>query len=83
MFLGLGVVALVVVIVLLGGAMLVGARHAREENGPESEPTDFVAPTSSGRYAWRGTSESTGEFKARVEHENASEKPPESAGEKK
>ena len=83
MFLGLGVVALVVVIVLLGGAMLVGARHAREENGPESEPTDFVAPTSSGGYAWRGTSESTGEFKARVEHENAGDKPPSSAGEKK
>lgn len=83
MFLGLGVVALVVVIVLLGGAMLIGARHAREENGPESEPTDFVAPTSSGRYAWRGTSESTGEFKARVEQQNADEKPPASAGEKK
>ena len=83
MFLGLGIVALVVVIVLLGGAMLVGARHAREENGPESEPTDFVAPTSSGRYAWRGTSESTGEFKARVEKQAASERPPPDAREKK
>ena len=83
MFLGLGIIVLVVVLVLIGGAMLVGARHAREENGPESEPTDFVAPTSSGRYAWRGTSESTGEFKARVEQQNASDEPPASGSEKK
>lgn len=73
MFLALGIAALVVVLVLVGGAMLLGAKQAREENGPESEPTDFVAPTSSGGYAWRGTSESTGEFKARVETEKAVE----------
>ena len=71
MLMTLGILALVVVLLLVGGAMLVGARHAREEAGPESEPTDFVTPTSSGRFEWRSTGESTGEFKARVDRENA------------
>ncbi|HEX7666725.1 MAG TPA: hypothetical protein VF407_19490 [Polyangiaceae bacterium] len=71
MLMAFGILALVVILALLAGAMLVGARHAREEAGPESEPTDFVAPTSSGRFEWRSTTESTGEFKARVDRENA------------
>ena len=80
MLLALGFVALVVVLVAVGGAMLVGARQAREEDGPPSKPTDFVTKASSGDYAWRGTSESTGEFKARVDKE---ERAPESASDPK
>jgi hypothetical protein len=71
MLLALGIVALVVVLVAVGGAMLVGARQARQEDGPPSKPTDFVAKSGDGEYAWRGTSESTGEFQARVEKETA------------
>jgi hypothetical protein len=70
MLLALGIVALLVVLGAVGGAMLVGARQARQEDGPPSKPTDFVAKSGSGEYAWRGTSESTGEFQARVEKEN-------------
>jgi hypothetical protein len=74
MLLALGIVALVVVLVAVGGAMLVGARQARQEDGPPSKPTDFVKKSGTGDYAWRGTSESTGEFQARVEKENADPK---------
>ncbi|MEO8797740.1 MAG: hypothetical protein ABI551_07640 [Polyangiaceae bacterium] len=70
MLMTFGILALVVVLLLLGGAMLVGARHAREEAGPESQPTDFVVPTTSGGFEWRATGESTTEFKARVDREN-------------
>lgn len=70
MLMTFGILALVVVLLLVGGAMLVGARHARDEAGPESQPTDFVAPTRSGGFEWRGTGESTSEFKARVDRDD-------------
>lgn len=72
MFLALGIIALLFVLIAVGGAMLVGARQARDEDGPQSSPTDFVKKNSDGEYAWRGTSESTGEFQARVQEESAS-----------
>jgi hypothetical protein len=71
MFLALGIVALLIVLIAVGAAMLVGARHAREEDGPKSSPTDFVKKSDDGEYAWRGTSESTGEFQARVREDDA------------
>ena len=53
-----------------------GAREARDEEGPRSAPTDFVAPVSSGRYRWRGADESPEEFRARVKHDEAAEREP-------
>jgi hypothetical protein len=81
MFLALGIIALLLVLIAVGGAMLVGARQARDEDGPQSSPTDFVKKSNDGEYAWRGTSESTGEFQARVEEETsrAPESDPKSA----
>jgi hypothetical protein len=70
MFLALGIIALLVVLIAVGGAMLIGAKQAREEDGPPSKPTDFVKKSGSGEYAWRGTSESTGEFQSRVAEES-------------
>jgi hypothetical protein len=74
MFLALGIIGLLVVLLAVGGAMLIGARQARQEDGPPSKPTDFVVRSSAGDYAWRGTSESTGEFQARVEKESTDPK---------
>ncbi|MEO8876298.1 MAG: hypothetical protein ABI461_11975 [Polyangiaceae bacterium] len=69
MLLVLGIVALLVVLAAVGSAMLIGARQARQEDGPESHPTDFVARAGQGAFAFRTTSESTSEFKARLEKE--------------
>jgi hypothetical protein len=71
MALVLGVVALVALVVGVGVVLGLGARQARNEQGPTSEPGDFVAPVSSGQYRWRTADESPEQFHARVRDEEA------------
>jgi hypothetical protein len=70
MALGMGLVALVIVAVGVVVAILFAGRQADEEAAPKSEPSDFVAPVSSGGYAWRRTDETPEQFKERVAREN-------------
>ncbi len=74
MLLALGVIALVVVIVGVVAAISMAGRQAADsdERSPNSIPSDFVAPVSSGGHRWRNVDESIEEFRARVAHENAS-----------
>lgn len=67
----LGLVALGVVVVGVVVAIVMAGRQERAERAPESVPSDFVAPVSSGGYAWRRTDESPEQFKERVARENA------------
>jgi hypothetical protein len=67
----LGVVAIVVVAAGMALALRLASRQEIEETPPSSVPSDFVAPVSSGGYAWRGTDESEQAFKDRVARENA------------
>ena len=67
----LGLIALVVVVASLFVAIRLAGSQEREEHPPPSEPGDFVAPISSGGFAWRRTDESTEEFRQRVARENA------------
>lgn len=69
MLLGLGLVALVVVVGAVIATIAMAARSA--DRPPPSEPSDFVAPVSSGGYRFRQVDESTEEFHARVARENA------------
>jgi hypothetical protein len=71
MLFALGIVALVVVVAGVVAAIVMAGRQEREERAPESIPSDYVAPVSSGGFAWRRTDESPEEFKRRVEEENA------------
>jgi hypothetical protein len=66
----LGVVALAVIVVGVLAVIALARRQVKEELPPESLPTDFVAPVSSGGYSWRKTDESPEEFRARVAREN-------------
>ena len=72
MVLGMGLLALLVVIVGVVVAVGKAGRQATEEHAPKSEPSDFVAPVSSGGYAFRSVDESAEDFKARIARENAS-----------
>ena len=71
MLLGMGVLALLVVIGGVVMAIIMAGRQASEERPPMSEPTDFVAPVSSGGYAWRNVDETPDQFKQRIARENA------------
>jgi hypothetical protein len=73
MALGLGIVALVLVAVGVVVAIVLAGRQADVEAGPKSEPTDFVAPVSSGGFAWRQTDETPEQFRDRVARENAAD----------
>lgn len=75
MVLVLGVVALIVVVAGVVLVLSLAARQAREDDGPASVPTDFVAPVSSGGYSWRRTDESLEDFQARIARMNAAPKP--------
>ena len=75
MVLALGIVALVVVVGGVAAALMLAARQDREDSGPASVPTDFVAPVSSGGYSWRRTDDSLEQFQARIARENAPPKP--------
>jgi len=75
MVLALGIVALVVVVGGVAAALMLAARQDREDSGPASVPTDFVAPVSSGGYSWRRTDESLEQFQASIARENAPPKP--------
>jgi hypothetical protein len=66
----LGVLMLALVAVGLGLALRMASRHAAEASPPSSVPSDFVAPVSSGGYAWRATDETDEQFKRRVAQEN-------------
>ncbi len=71
MLLGMGLLALVVVIVGVVVAVAMAGRQATDGRAPRSEPGDFVAPISSGGYAWRTVDESPADFKERIARENA------------
>lgn len=71
MLLGIGLIALVVLIIGVVVAVGMAGRQASEEQSPKSEPSDFVAPVSSGGYAWRNVDESADQFKDRIARENA------------
>ena len=71
MLFALGLGAFIAVVASVTVVMLMAARQATEDATPPSEPTDFVAPVSSGGYVWRGTDESPDEFRARIARENA------------
>ena len=75
MVLVLGVVALVVVVAGVAAVLVLAARQARQDSAPASVPTDFVAPVSSGGYAWRRTDETLEQFRARIARENAGARP--------
>ena len=71
MLFALGLFALVVAIAGVAVVAMMAARQASEDASPPSEPSDFVAPVSSGGFAWRGTDESREAFKQRIAHANA------------
>jgi hypothetical protein len=72
MVMWLGVVAIGVVVAAVIVVLVLAGRQAREDAGPESRPSDFVAPVSSGGYAWRRTDETVEEFQSRVARANTS-----------
>jgi len=65
----LGIVALVAVVGAVVVVVVLAGRQAREEQSPQSEPSDFVVPSSGGGYAWRQVDETADDFKARVARE--------------
>ena len=71
MLLAMGLLALAVVIGGVVVAITMAGRQASLEQAPKSEPGDFVAPVSSGGYAWRNVDESADEFKSRIASKNA------------
>lgn len=71
MALVLGVAALMALVVGVGIVLVYGARQAREEEGPRSQPGDYVAPVSSGGYRFREPDETPEQFHARVARESA------------
>jgi hypothetical protein len=71
MLLALGIVALLVVIVGVVATIMMAGRQANEDS-PLSQPSDFVAPVSSGHYRFRTVDETPEQFRARVTRENAS-----------
>jgi hypothetical protein len=71
MALVLGIAAMVALIVGVGIVLVAGARQAREEQGPTSHPSDFVAPVSSGGYRFRQPDETPEQFHARVARDGA------------
>ncbi|WP_394851102.1 hypothetical protein [Pendulispora rubella] len=70
----LGIIALAAVVGAVIAVVVLAGRQAKEEQTPESEPTDFVAPSSDGRFTWRQVDESTAEFKARAARERGQSK---------
>jgi hypothetical protein len=75
MLIGVGMLVLFVVVVGAVVAFTMAGRQAMDEAGPPSEPSDFVAPVSSGGYRWRGVDETAEQFKERIARENAGGKP--------
>jgi hypothetical protein len=67
----LGLLTIVVVVLGLTVALRLARKQETEESAPASIPSDFVAPVSSGGYAWRSVDESQEQFKDRVARENA------------
>ena len=71
MALVIGVLALAGLVGAVAVVLRMGAREARDEQGPTSEPGDFVAPVSSGQFRWRAADETTEQFHDRVKREEA------------
>jgi hypothetical protein len=76
----LGLFTIVVVVLGLTVALRLARRQETEESPPASIPSDFVAPVSSGGYAWRSVDESQEQFKDRVARENAPTSAPDKRG---
>ena len=72
MMLGIGILALLVVIAGVAIVIAMAGRQANADTAPKSEPGDFVAPTSSGGYSFRNVDESADQFKDRIARENGS-----------
>jgi hypothetical protein len=77
MALVMGIIALGVVLIAVVAAIVFAGRQADEEAAPKSEPSDFVAPVSSGGYSFRRTDETPEQFKDRIAHESV---PPPASG---
>lgn len=71
MMLALGILALFGVVIGVVVAIVMAGRQARADRPPVSEPSDYVAPVSSGGFAWRSGDETEEQFRARVARENA------------
>jgi hypothetical protein len=67
----LGVITVVAAALGMAVALRLARRQETLDEPPTSVPSDFVAPVSSGGYAWRSTDESQEQFKDRVARENA------------
>jgi hypothetical protein len=67
----LGVLTIVAVVAGMAVAFRLARKQSAEETAPQSQPSDFVAPVSSGGFAWRSVDESQEQFKDRVARENA------------
>jgi hypothetical protein len=70
----LGFAAFAAVVLGVVAVIVLARRQATLDASPTSQPSDFVAPVSSGGYRWRKTDESPEAFKERVAQENASAK---------
>lgn len=66
----IGIVALVVVIGGLVVVLSLARKQQEGERAPESRPSDFVEPVSSGGYRWRRPDETIEEFHRRIAREN-------------
>jgi hypothetical protein len=67
----LGLVALAAIVAATLAVITLAQKQALKDAPPSSQPTDFVAPVSSGGYRWRQTDETLEEFHARIARENA------------
>ena len=70
----LGIVALAAVVGAVIAVVVMVGRQANEEQSSDSEPSDFVVPSSRGGYTWRHVDESSADFKARAAREDADSK---------
>jgi hypothetical protein len=66
----LGAVVLVAVVLGTILAIRLAGAHGRDEV-PASQPSDFVAPASSGGFAWRTVDETPEQFRERLARDQA------------
>lgn len=70
MMIGLGLVALLIVVAGVVTAIVMAQRQSAEDAPPPSTGADFIAPVSSGGFRFRDADESPEEFKDHVRTEN-------------
>jgi len=70
MMIGLGLVALLIVVAGVVTVIVMAQRQSAEDAPPPSTGADFIAPVSSGGFRFRNADESPDEFKDHVRAEN-------------